>query len=111
MQSIPLIIQGQLNLVPELTSKAQNTAILLELQSSSLISLKQLCNDSYTIQLIKRDMKVYKNSKLLLKETRNVKDSLWDILVKTTIQKNNIIYPLLKGSLYIHQVSMSDPMS
>ena len=55
--------QGNLNLHKSLTSKATNAVILPQLQSSSLVSLGQLCDDDCQVHLHKKDMKVHKNKK------------------------------------------------
>ena len=75
-ESIPSTIQCQISLAPELTPKAQYAIVLPQLKSSSLMSLGQLCNDNCSIHLTKRDMKVYKNEKLLLSGSHNYKDGL-----------------------------------
>ena len=45
-------------------------------------------------------MKVYKNEKLLLSGSCNYKDRLWDIPIKSALQRDNVVYPSLKGNLY-----------
>ena len=50
-----------------------------QLKSSSSISLGQLCDDGCNVLLNKKDLKVFKDTKLILKGCRNLSDGLWDI--------------------------------
>ena len=64
-----------------------------KLQSSSYMSLGQLCNDNCKIILNKKDMKIYKEKKLIMKGIRNKSDSLWNMPIQSnTIQDNYIIF-------------------
>ena len=86
--------QGILPLSSLLSTQAKKALVLPQLQSSSLISLGQLCDDDCTVQLNKHFLKVFKNKNLIMKGIRNQYDGLWDIPVnKTTIQHTNCIIP------------------
>ena len=99
-------VQGQLPLHRKLSTTAKNAIVLPALKSSSLISLGQLCDDNCKIELDKRELKVYKNKQLMLKENRNYQDGLWDI----PITKNYIIddnyYSILDQNQHQHDTSM-----
>ena len=69
---------GQLQLHPDLSSHAQKAHLLPNL-GTSLLSLGQLADNGCVILLDKSQLDVFKNFKLLLKGTRNLRDGLWDI--------------------------------
>ena len=69
---------GQLQLHPDLSSHAQKAHLLPNL-GTSLLSLGQLADNGCVILLDKSKLNVFKNFKLLLKGTRNLRDGLWDI--------------------------------
>jgi hypothetical protein len=70
---------GLLPFQPNLSTSARKVHIFKDLQSASLISLGQLCDDNCVVTLDKNELQVKKNNKLLLKGTRNPSDGLWDI--------------------------------
>ena len=71
---------GLLPLPTDVFSKAaRNTAVFNNLQSSSLISLGQLCDNDCVIHLNKHELKVIKNQEVVMRGFRNQQDGLWDI--------------------------------
>ena len=89
-----------LPMLPSLSTKSRHAAVLLQLKSTSLISLGELCDNDFKTELTKKDLKVCKNNKLILLRTRNKFDRLWDILIKSQLQHYNYIRPPLQGNLY-----------
>ena len=75
--------QGSLNMSPMLSSKAQQALVLPNLKSSSLTSLGQSCDDDCQISLNKKDMRVCKDDRLVMKGCRNLRDGLWDVPIKS----------------------------
>ena len=76
--------------------------VLSGLKISSLVSLGQLCNDGCIIGLDSTELVVVKNSNIVLKGTRNLKDGLWDIpLYKSTIQSFNHPTPKTHAGMYM----------
>ena len=74
--------QGQLPLHAKFSSEALTTSILPGLQSSSLISLGQLCDNDCDVLLNKKSLFVVKDSELIMEGFRNKGDKLWDIPVR-----------------------------
>jgi hypothetical protein len=70
---------GLLPFQSNLSTSACKVHIFKDLQSASLISLGQLCDDNCVVTLDKKKLQVTKNNKLLLQGTRNPSDGLWDI--------------------------------
>ena len=60
-----------------------------KLQSASLLSLGQLCDDNCTVELKKNTIKVFKNGQQLLQGQRNKNDGLWDLHIPYQIKNNN----------------------
>ena len=98
---------GRLKLHSDLSSRAQEAHILPQL-GTSLISLGKLADDGCIILLDKSTLNVFKNFKLLLTGTRNLRDGLWDIPLlppnqhhyrRSTqlIHKSNVIIPRNKS--------------
>ena len=98
---------GHLKLHPALSPRAQEAHIFPQLRTS-LILLGQLANDDCIIMLNKKYLNVFKNFKLLLTGTRNLRDGLWDIpLLPSTqcqfhraaqlIHRSNVIIPRNKS--------------
>ena len=77
---------GQIPLSSSLSSIAKDTVIIPKLKSSSLISLGQLCDDGYKIELDKKHLLVKKNNQNILKGYRNHEDGLWDMPINTSYQ-------------------------
>ena len=68
-------------------SKIATTAnVLPNLQSASLISLGQLCDDNCDVTLNKTLIKVLKNNQNFLQGERNHNNGLWDIPIPISIQ-------------------------
>ena len=99
---------GILNLHLALSVRAKEAHILPQL-GTSLISLGQLADDGCVIMLNKAKLCVFKNYKLLLTGTRNLRDGLWDIpLLPHTpqqyhsfaqlIHKSNVVIPQNKSA-------------
>ena len=74
---------GQLPLSKHLSAKAKDATIVPQLKSSSLISLGKLCDDGCNVLLNKKDLKVFKNTKLILKGHRNLTDGTIPIVAPT----------------------------
>ena len=93
--------KGKLPLHSNFSSKATTTAILPGLQSSSLISLGQLCDDNCDVLLNKDSLFVVKNNELLMEGFRNQEDKLWDIPVRNpNILKSNTLTVPTHAGLY-----------
>ena len=60
--------------------------VLPKLQSASLISLGQLCDDNCDINLNKTSIRVFKNKQKILQGKRNPNDRLWDIPIPVSIE-------------------------
>ena len=60
----------------QLSVTAKTTHILSKLQSASLLSLEQLCDDDCKINLDKKYLHVYKNNQEVLRGYRNQTDGL-----------------------------------
>ena len=73
--------KGTIPLNKKLLKTAQTASILPGLESSSLISLGQLCDDDCKVLLDKKSLFVIKKDELILRGYRNKEDLLWDILV------------------------------
>ena len=71
--------KGQLPLGNQLSKKAKEAAVLKDLNSASLISFGQLCDDDCQVLLDKYECRVTKNQKLIMQGWRNKNDGLWDI--------------------------------
>ena len=72
----------------QLSSQAKTANILPHLQSASLISLGQLCDDDCTVILDKYSLTATKNGQVVLTGTRNPQDGLWDVSL-TTFNSNS----------------------
>ena len=84
---------GNVLLSNKLSKTARQALILKNLQSSSLVSMGQLCDDDCTVVLTKNKLSVIKNNELILSGTRNRTDDLWDIPIrkgKKTADKKEI---------------------
>ena len=72
-------VSGKLLLSSQLSSKAKNATVVLQLESASLISLGKLCDENCNFHLHKKNLKVYKSSKISMQGYRNPHDGLWYI--------------------------------
>ena len=75
----------QLLLSSQLSSKAKNAIVVPQLKSASLTSLEQLCDDNCNMHLSKKNLKVYKISKMSMQGYRNLHDGLWDIPITSKV--------------------------
>ena len=99
--------KGILSLLSQLSNKAQTATSLQQLQSSSLVSLGQICDDACTIILDKNKLIAIKDNNIqckynkngiILEGRRNVIDGLWDIPVaRRHITADNYVAPSLHG--------------
>ena len=62
--------------IPELSEKAQTTAIFPALTNSSLISIGQLCDDECTAVMNKSNIRIIKDNKIILQGSHNKFDGL-----------------------------------
>lgn len=93
--------EGDIPISPLLSPTATKAAVMLQLKSSSLISLGQLADDDCKIFLDKKQLLALKNNNIILKGWRNSIDGLWDIPVhKSTITPNNYTLPTIHPALY-----------
>ena len=100
---------GQLPFSNKLSASAKKAMILPELQSSSLVSLGQLCDDNCTVVLDKKYLHAIKKDEIILRGYRNSHDGLWDIpLQKTSITTNNCRLPTIVPSLYATRKVISE---
>ena len=95
-ETIAVDEKGSLPLSDKL-SKKKKTA----LQSSSLISIGQLCGDNCNVLLIKQTLYAVKDAELVLEGTRNLNDHLWDIPVqRKTVASDNYATPPIYPDLH-----------
>ena len=79
--SIQSTEKGNIPFSSKLSASAKDASILPGLESSSLVSLGQLCDDDCEILLNKKSLFVIKENELILEGYRNQNDLLWDIPV------------------------------
>ena len=72
----------QVPLTNKLSNAAQHALILPNLNSASLLSLGQICDDGCTVVLTNKKLSVVKNKEVLLQGVRNLQDDIWDIPIK-----------------------------
>ena len=93
--------KGQIPLTSLLSKQARTASILPKLESSSLISLGQICDDGCTILLDDKRLTAFKADEIVLQGIRNPHDKLWDIPVtKSTISPVNYALPSIHPSMY-----------
>ena len=98
---IAITSQGLLPLSTDLSSRACNAMILPGLKSASLISIKQLCDDSCNVLLNECKLITVKNKRIILEGNRNYSNGLWDIPIhKTAISKVNYTTPQIHPGIY-----------
>ena len=73
--------QGLLPLSSKLSHRAKTAKILPKLNSASLISMGQLCDDGCKVVLTKDHLIAVKEDEIILQGKRNQADGLWDIPV------------------------------
>ena len=88
-------LQTTCGLAPELTPKAQCAFIFDSLKTGSLVSIGHLCDDDCIALFTKYDLKVIKNNKVLIIETRN-NNGLWDILLEKSSKPSTLQTPTIK---------------
>ena len=75
--------------------------VLSGLQSSSLVSLGQLCDDSCVIGLDSQRLVAIKNKKVVLVGKRNLRDGFWDIpTYKDSLTSKNHCMPTAHPGMY-----------
>lgn len=99
-QPIISTLEGTIPLSSKLSSKARQATVLPHLQSSSLISLGQLCDDNCKVVLDKKQLNVYKDGQVVLTGYRNLKDGLWDIPIMKQMVSANYMMPATHPGLY-----------
>ena len=99
--SISSTQSGTIPLSNKLSTKAKEATVLPNLQSSSLISLGQLCDDDCKVLLDKKELNVYKDNQVLLRGYRNPTDGLWDIPIVKSIIPENYIMPKTHSAMYV----------
>ena len=96
---------GILPISRSLSIHAKKSHIFVVLHSASLISLSQICDDDYIVNLDKNIFNIIKDRKLILKGHRNNTYGSWDVLIPrpfrhhdhaiiTRYKKKNITYSL-----------------
>ena len=73
-------------LYDSLSNEAKISNILPQLQSTSLVSLGQLCDDDCEVNLYKKFLHVIKGQKEIMKGCKNSTDGLWDIPIPITLK-------------------------
>jgi hypothetical protein len=73
---MPVTLKGNLPLSPKLSSTAQSAFVLDDLQTGTLISLAQLCDDDCIAIFDKYEVKILKNDRVIIKGTR-MSNGLW----------------------------------
>ena len=108
---------GQLPLSPFLSSAAQSAYVIDELQTGTLISLGQLCDDDVTAVFSKTAVNLLKNNEIIITGKR-LTNGLWSIplatssIVPTIHQANGILrLDLPKQELAVfHHVTLGSPV-
>jgi hypothetical protein len=72
---------GLLPLHRNLSVKAKTAHVLDGITNSSLVSIRQLCDDDCIAVLDKRKLQIFKFNEIVLEGTRNPTDGLWDIAI------------------------------
>jgi hypothetical protein len=76
---IETTLRATIPLAPELSDQAKEGHIFHNLQSGSLISIGQLCDDDCVALFTKYHVKLYKNGKVIIVGKRNSANGLWTI--------------------------------
>ena len=98
--------KGTLPMSQQLSETAKQATVLPRLESSSLISLGQLCDDDCKVELDKKNLKVFKEERLIMKGHRNKSDGLWDMPITRPITTNNVILPAPHPGIYPTRMCM-----
>ena len=73
----------------KISAPAKTVHVLPHLQSASLASLGQLCDDNCKVLLDKHSLTATKNGNIVLRGTRNPHDGLWDVSLNTIKTKHS----------------------
>ena len=95
---MPATQHGYFNLSTELSPAAQSAFVLDDLQTGTLISLAQLCDDDCIAIFTKYDVKIIKNNKIIITGKRE-DNGLWSVPI-TTPATSHLTSPTL-----IHQAN------
>jgi hypothetical protein len=89
--ALPTTLKGQLPLSKKLSPAAQSAFVLDILQTGTLTSLAQLCDDDCIAIFNRYDVKILKNNQVIIKGTR-MPNSLWSvpILASPNRQLNSV---------------------
>ena len=109
--------QGKINILDQLSERAQTATVLKNLKSSSLISLGQVCDDNCTIVMDADKLYATKSKNIcidvrdsnkLMRGLRNPLDGLYDIPIQpTTIQHNYALPPVKNAVQNINLITSS----
>ena len=77
--------------IPGLSPIATKGHVFNNLSSASLLSVGRLCDDDCEVLFTKNLVHATKHGNLILEGTRNKQDGLWDINLKQSIHKANIV--------------------
>jgi hypothetical protein len=111
---MPVTFKGQLPLSTKLSSTAQSAFVLDDLQTGTLISLPQLCDDDCIALFTKYDVKILKQNEVIITGTR-MPNGLWSlpILATPSHQANGILRldkPKQELATYLH-ATLGSPVS
>jgi hypothetical protein len=84
---IPTTLKGKLPLSDHLSSTAQSAFVLDDLKTGTLISLSQLCEDDWITIFTKYDVKILKDSHVIIKGTR-MPNGLWSLPITADVTPN-----------------------
>jgi hypothetical protein len=102
---MPVTLKGNLPLSPKLSSTAQSAFVLNDLQTGTLISLAQLCDDDCIAIFNKYDVKILKNDKVIITGTR-MSNGLWSLPIKPPQHQANGVLrtdkPKQELATYLH---------
>ena len=91
--------------VKHLTPQARRAHIIPGLESASLLSMGQLCDDGCEVRLRKSDMEVRKGEQTILHGVRNHTDGLWDIHLTNDTNPNPLKH---KANIIVTTKAISD---
>ena len=91
--------------IKHLTPKGRRAHIIPGLESASLLSMGQLCDDGCEVRLRKTDMDVRKGEQTILHGVRNHTDGLWDIHLSNDITQNPVTH---KANIIVSTKAISD---
>ena len=114
LQTVTATKKAKLPLSPSLSSEAQTAHILPSLQTATLLSVGQLCDNNCDVIFRKEKVhvlpasddieKIISKTPSILQGDRNYRNNLWDTCLyprkKRTITSDNFKYPLPHPSIY-----------